>query len=215
MLDFHGAGIEDKTIEVLSKQKNLTGLRRINLTETEVSDACVPYLARFTGLRGLSLQSTNVRGTTLGALQAVSKLTCLHVGCNDLKPVAFDHIGSLKNIERLNVSRTQMTDLLSLKLTRLAKLQVAELNENPRFSDKGLSGFKVCKALIHYDLRNTAVTPAGIRAACKPKLASITLAKDQFGRSIEERLITEIMPVTISFDDREKQMHADLFKPLK
>jgi hypothetical protein len=215
MLDFRGADIEDKAIDILSKQNNMNGVKRINLLDTEVGDGCICALVRFKNLTGLSLQSTNLKGTTLGALTGLPRLSTLHIGCNELKPVAFDHVSKIKTLVHLNVARTKMDDRSAVKLSRLARLQNVELNDNVNFSDKGLAAFKECKSINHFDLRNTAVTVAGVRSLKSPVLDSVALSKNQFGPVVERKLAADLSPVNVTFEDRPKLRQVELFSPLK
>jgi len=204
-LDLQGTGVEDNVVLAMQKVKNLESLRRIDFTDTDVTDVSMSAVARFKRLESLNFQSTAVRGTATGALAQLPKLISLHLGSNNLEPQTFDRLAKLDNLQELNLARTGFDDRAAAKLStmkNLQKLVVSFLQKLPR--------------LEHLDLRSTAVSAGGIKKLQANKsLCSITLNKGQFGIKTEENLKATVRSINFSFDDRERNRNADLFAPLK
>lgn len=214
-LDFHGTGVDDRTIVAMSKLPCLADLKLVDLSDTEITDASILALSNLKYLRTLVCSSTAIQGSNLTSLLKVTTLRKLYLGCNKIEPEALSRVAQLRQLECLNLARTGLDDKLAENLTKMSNLIHLEISDNPKLTDKGLALLRTLPKLKSIDLRNTGVTANGILAWRKSKLNAIDILKGQFLPAVERNLISSMKPITVSVEDRTSGEHESLFAPLR
>ena len=71
-------------------------------------------------------------------------------------------LAALKNLTKLDLSETKLTDAGLKELAKLQSLTTLELRSNPGVTDASVKELKQLKQLITLDLRGTKVTNLGL-----------------------------------------------------
>ena len=193
-LDIH-AGMTDAA---LSKLDNLPQLKMLALSHTEgrkVTDASIPYLARFPNLELLSLCRSRVTAEGIEQLTRIPEMQRLK-GLRLLDVVREDYplrcISNLSNIEYLDLGLCQFTTrglnyLRDLPIKRLVLSRSAADNE-------AIKAIVQIKTLEKLELRKTKVTFAGAKRLSElPRLRFLDLREIEFIES-EVETLKEILP---------------------
>ncbi len=95
-------------------------------------------------------------------LRMLSKLQDLDLSGQSLDQAAWDIVLQLKQIRRLGLSKTQLSDRHIKQLTRLIRLRHLDLSACPQVTDEAISDLESFVVLESVDLRGTSVSLAGI-----------------------------------------------------
>lgn len=161
-LTFHRVAVDDRDLAFL---EHLPRLRRLWLVDTRFSDAGATHLR---GLRELETLRVNeltpgrFRGASLGELKSLSQLRHLDVAGTALNDQGLATIGSLTNLESLNLGgAVRITDAGLKHLASLTRLRWITL-AGTSISDAGLRHLESLPRLegVHYV--GTKITPAAI-----------------------------------------------------
>ncbi|CAI5462116.1 unnamed protein product [Closterium sp. Yama58-4] len=109
--------------EAIKHLYRLTGLEKLDLDGTIVSDCALEGIGSLTSLKILYLINTNVTDAGLLHLTALSSLIELGLGgCTGVTNAGMVHVGRLTGLERFGVHNTAVTDDGLQQLTALTKL---------------------------------------------------------------------------------------------
>ncbi len=145
---------------------NLTDITTLSLQDAGVSDAAIDNLSRlsrpeFETLERLNLENTNVTDASLQHLSGLINLKRLTLENTDVSDAGLAYVSVLTTLQGLNLEQTHVTDTGLPHLSTLNKLQELSLNHT-KVSDNGLQHLWVHTGLTSLDLRNTDLTEAGI-----------------------------------------------------
>lgn len=161
-LTLHRVTVDDRDLAFL---EHLPRLRRLWLTDTLFSDAGVTYLRRLKELEWLQIHELTpgrFRGASLGELASLSQLRNLDVACTAVNDQGLAAIGSLRNLESLNLGGAgRITDSGLKHLAALTKVRWLTLSWNS-LSDAGLRHLESLTKLESLNYDRTAITAAGI-----------------------------------------------------
>ncbi len=126
-----------------------------------VGDACMPHIARLTGLKVLLLWAN----TTAAGYSHIGKLTSLER--LTLSPTTDDaglrHVAKLPNLKALYVKGTGITNAGLAQLAGLTSLEELELGGSQmKMNDQGLAHLKNLPNLKYLDLQSNTFTDAGM-----------------------------------------------------
>lgn len=155
----HGLEADDRTAEALSR---FTGLRRLELSETEITDAGVARLAPLKHLEGLFLSACRMKGKTLGKLQPMPKLRWLQISKNEIDPATLKALAGFPSLTVLRLDQTRIQNKDLVHLSGLKNLNYLYLGGNHLVSSRGLPYLMALKKLESIDLEDTAVDAAGL-----------------------------------------------------
>jgi hypothetical protein len=96
--------------QVLANLKCLIGLRRVNVSETQVDDSGLVYLDGIASLEVLNLRETLVTDAGLVHLRRLSGLQRLSLSDTEISDEGLKHLEPLTNLRELAVIRTHVTD---------------------------------------------------------------------------------------------------------
>jgi serine/threonine-protein kinase len=186
-LNFGKCRRSQKNSTIMRQIGRLTGLRRLNIESSTITDADLSELNKLTDLKALNLNDTNIDGKALGKIPQVRQLTSiefcqcegavdlvaalknspsithLYLDGDPLTPAAFETIGKLPNLKVLQVrhSGMQTSDLVSLtSLTKLKRLDAQEFH----MTREAMGPLKLLKqkGLQILQLTNDGLTPTAM-----------------------------------------------------
>lgn len=131
-LDLSGSCIVDADLQGIDWSNQFAALTRLNLYDTQVSDATVRALAPLQSrLTWLNLDQTQISVASATELSKFSNLTFLHVGRTSLDDSSVEELAKLTNLEKIHVTRTKITVEGADALRKaLPKCQVVSVPEN-------------------------------------------------------------------------------------
>lgn len=171
--------VRDKGLE---KIKNLTSIREMRLTQTNVKG---PSLAAFVNLEKLDLDYSIINDDGLKALAGLKNLKSLRLRDTILSDKGMPHLSGLVNLEHLDLYGARLTDagvaaLAPLKKLRSLDLLGAQITDESaavlagfkeleeldvyrsQLSNAGLAKLEALPKLRHVDVRYSRVTRAGV-----------------------------------------------------
>ena len=177
----------------------LPNLRELDLGATRLDDRALPGVGKLTGLTRLRLSYTEISDGGLQHIAGLQKLESLQLAGTDIGDAALVHIGKFTHLRELNLNQTRFTDdaLVALKplvnleriemfrtragnagtgvLASLKKLKVINLDYTA-VDDKGLVALQSLPAMKELSLDNANVTDLGIASLkAMPSLTSLNL----------------------------------------
>jgi len=162
---------EDKVMPCIGK---LTGLKRLDLNDTEVSDKGLEALSSLPNLQVLQLREGSFTGSFLAHCAPLKKLKHLWLNGCKLDTKFLDRYSSvLPAITVIHLSGDQLKDQDLLFLEKFPYLEELHLDRNKYITDSGLKYILQCKQIGFLNLDNTAVTANGLKALAALKLKTI------------------------------------------
>ena len=192
---------------------NLTGLRRLEFEDTDITDAGLVHLSKLANLEYLSLSCTLIKGNTLDHLNA-AHLKNLHLENVALEPKAFRSISKFKELRWLSLTRAHLSDTALVELATLPKLEGLIIPENPNVTDAGVRKLAAMKQLRRVDLANTSVTLAGVLALKEISLKWLRLSSRHKSDRSCAQLQSAFPRATIVFDKDHQRIPSEMFAPL-
>ena len=158
-LDINGPGVTDVGVTRIAKLKQLEDL---HLLRSGMSDAGLAQLAQLPALLALTLdESANLTDAGLRALDDMGGLIHLSLDFNpQFTDALAPHVARLTALEKLFLSKTQLTDDGLAQLQGLSKLKKLSLEET-QITDDGLKALHGMRSLRALYLYGTGVTEAG------------------------------------------------------
>lgn len=146
--------IDDSSLELLATEKTLKSTN-LNLTNTTINGTGLKFL------KDLSIRSIDLTGTNLSA-------------------EGWEELSKLKQIEELNLSKTNMGEPELRLIARLPKLKALFLGGCKNVDDKCARVVSSIQSLMYLNLSETAVTDSGLEyIADMENLYGIALTKDE------------------------------------
>lgn len=140
-LNLSGTWVSSAGLGILAG--HVPNLEILSLSQTSVDDTALLYISMMPSLKDVDLSNTNIKGF-------------LHQGSCDLDSLSLTALQNLKQLQRLNLEHTQVTDealfplssfqelrYLSLKSPSLADISLHHLSSVPK-----LTKFRICDAVL-------------------------------------------------------------------
>lgn len=162
VLDVSSSDVTDAGLVHAAKLKDL---ETVSAADTAVSGSCLRSLSHLTHLRELNLRNDRLIPDSLSCLPKTESLTCLILEHTNMSNASLAHVGSCQNIEVLYISRNpDVTDEGLRPLANLHHLVKLALDE----TNVSIKGLAVLKDLPLRDLtlpstRYTGAEMAAIR----------------------------------------------------
>jgi len=177
-LDLARSEITDAGLTHLTK---FTNLQELNLSGTQVSGAGVVHLGKLTSLQVLDLEGTRVTDAGLEHLAKLTNLQSLVLADTQVSDAELAYVAKLTNLQDLNLKGTRVGDAGLIHLTKLTNLQSLDL-AGTKVGDAGLAHLAKLTNLQKLVLLNSKVTDAGLAQLVKlTKLQSLDLSCRQVG----------------------------------
>jgi endonuclease YncB( thermonuclease family)/Leucine-rich repeat (LRR) protein len=176
----------------LAHLKRLPRLRKLDATWATVSDAGLKHVAHLTELEDFSVEHSRAQSPTaritdegLNHLKGLKKLRCLSLNSTEATDAFLEYLGTLTELDQLQLWGTKVTDEGLKHLKGLKKLRRLTLHDTPitdaglghlsglthlevvelggtRITNAGLPHLKGFANLAYLDIRNTEVTDTGL-----------------------------------------------------
>ncbi len=145
--------------------KHITGLielQRLDIGDTDVTDAGLENLKGLTSLQRLRLDHTAVTDTGLESLKGLTELQTLNLDGTNVTDAGLEHLKGLTHLQWLDLSNTKVSDAGLEHLKGLTQLRELFLNDT-NVSDAGLERLKGLPQLQWLWFNRTKVTDAGVK----------------------------------------------------
>jgi len=196
----------------------LTGLRTLNLNNTEIGDKGLQYVSNLKQLIRLDLGDTGVTGRGLVHLYGLQleDLSLMHDRVGD------DELASLEGMQHLRVLRLIGSGIGDKAMVHLAKMRglfMLRLSSNRGITDAGISHLLPLVNLDSLDLSETSVTPACAKyLKALPKLKSLSISFHKyspteiaaFKASLPHVAVVDRMPVTHETTELFAPLHSPI-----
>ena len=205
-LDLKESKISDFQLDYLS---GLANLRELDLALTRISDVGLASLRRLVALEKLDL--TGARLTDAGRTVLVNLVNLRELNLANTPSSRFPNhkgvgdatlavLGGLKNLERLNLSRNNVSIAGLAHLVDLKNLEGLDLRCCKKVNDQALLPVGRITSLRELNLDYTAVTEKGIRFLAGLKnLRKLTLCKCNVNKKITMDILKELKGLEVTF----------------
>lgn len=142
--------------------EQLTGLRHLDLSQTQITSADIEHLSGLTHLESLHLGRTRIDDDSLVHVRSMQKLRDLNLRSTRIGNAGIKHLLPLSRLEVLWLGNTRITDAALADIVQLPSLQ--ELNLNPsQITDAGLVHLKSARPLTRLTLSSPFLTSAAVQ----------------------------------------------------
>ena len=228
-LSLSGVPVSD---DALTDIAALTGLKKLTLSKTRITDAGLEHLQKLAALETLDLGSTRVTGSGFNNLAGLANLKQLfvdHCRVTDaallvvarhapLETVSLSYnmlltdrglaaLAELKNLKRLDLAGTGVTDALAEQIGKYEQLTRLDLS-GTKVSDQLLSQLANQKHLEKLFLHGTRVTDGGVSSLSQVRtLKQLDVGQTQVTQSAADQLKQSIpgLEVYVSTKRPERQ----------
>ncbi|CAI5499474.1 unnamed protein product [Closterium sp. Naga37s-1] len=150
------------TAEGLTQLYSLTGLKLLDLAETNATDASLERIGSLKVLNTIYLGATKITDAGIAKLRGLPALVTLAVdGCASVTSASMVHVGKLTSLESLWLSTTTVREDGLKHLTALTSLKVFSLP--PGVTDSSLKILRNMKRLEKLGLWHAKITADGVR----------------------------------------------------
>jgi serine/threonine protein kinase len=167
--------------------KHLTGLRTLNLNDTDVNDKGLEVIDSLTGLNGLRIDRTKISGQALAKSAVLQRLRYLMYKYGNDISVVIKAIENSPKIIELNLDYDHLTNADLKILARLPKLRKLDING----CDVGLEGLKILatsKSLQNLAIKDPTLTPKSIDVFASMNLAKLEVSGRDWTAAEKARL---------------------------
>ena len=173
-----GSDLDSGAFEMFAQQGDLESLQVLNYRE--LTDADVASLAGLKKLRTLALTNSGISDAAVKTIvEAFPNLTSLNLASNSrLTDAAAREIGTLQDLEVLNLLFCDFGDFGMMHLSKLQKLRVLDIRGNFKIGNGGLRTLATLPALRNLQHRSPAVMDDGIRNLSEAKTLTDLLIQD-------------------------------------
>jgi internalin A len=133
-------------------------LKRLELDDSDISDAELPYLKGCHDLVYLAVTRTLIKGPGLSVLRNFPHLKSLFVGHNALDENMLSGLESLHEVTELHLDQAGIGDVALVHVGRMEALEDLRLGDNKKITDAGIVHLKGLRKLNNLDISGTSVT---------------------------------------------------------
>jgi Leucine-rich repeat (LRR) protein len=141
----------------LAHLKGIKDLRKLGLSEADVTDRGLSYLKDLKELESLNLRGTQITDDGLAFLEGFKKLEQLSIGWTQITDAGLVHIKNLVKLKNFSADSTRVTDKGLDNLKNLADLEYLSFADT-QITNDGVNYFAKLKRLRELNLGNTQVT---------------------------------------------------------
>ena len=150
------------TDEGLVHLQGLVSLWAVHLHGTRITDRGLESLKGLSNLQGLGLTRTAVTGSFLQHFQGHPALIVLELDSSQVNDQGLQWLKGLPNLDRLQIAHTRITDSGLQHLKHLRKLRSLHASDIP-VTDAGLESLRALQELENLELCVTQSTDAGMK----------------------------------------------------
>jgi len=135
-------------------------LYELSLAYTSANDTAMPYITHLTGLRVLNLAETNVTSKGIRFIKDMKSLECLYTPAK-ITNSGLGYISRLPSLKRLYIKNSRITNSGLRHLSNLPTLEELEIS-NCRINDEGLAHLAKLPSLTYLMLWSETFSDRGI-----------------------------------------------------
>ena len=154
-LKFNQVETDDRTMAAVGE---LTGLKALDLRDSDLSDRGMESLSKLHNLEYLKLDHAKITDRGVAALSKLQALKSLQLDEIRITEKGLSDIRSCRHLRVLNLNHCQITDKGLRSISALSELEDLELNWNLDITAKGLLPLAALKKLKNLEVRTTAIT---------------------------------------------------------
>ncbi len=158
-LDLTSSWVTDSDLAKIGKQKDL---RKLNLSDTKVTDFGMEYLKGLTSVTDLDCRFAEfLTDDAVASIRGWKQLERLNLRGTQVTSKVFEHLAQLTNLRWLDLSHTQIEDEGFEYLAALTKLEHLAIGST-RLNGSGLALLKPLPALVSLDLSGIQRVDSGL-----------------------------------------------------
>jgi internalin A len=204
--------VNDATFKHLVKW---TKLRRLLVNATDLSDEGLKYLKSVRSLSDIDACGTLIRGPGLSVLIDLPEIKHLNLARNAMRGCNFSQLPPLRKLTELDLSGSAISDEACVNLNRLTSIHYFNAAKN-KITDVGISHLTGLINLNQINLMGTLVTPASAVSLAKlPRLNHVILADQQFSELGLIRFKKGLPKCYVERRVGTDKLDANMFAPLK
>ncbi len=183
--------------KLLTYAADITSIADIQLNDTDITDKTLPIIDKFPNLTGLSLKRTNISAEGLLKLKRFKKIRYLNVdNCRNMKPL-LKQMKEMPDLYSLGLSRIELNSQDVDELIKNKNVHGLVISGNPNIDDELIKKFVHMKRLENISIVDCNVTGKSIQTFKKfPALKAISLP--DWKPEVMERFRTELPYVLIA-----------------
>jgi hypothetical protein len=210
--------LDNKSIPVAAGQfqylKNLTGLKRLDLDGSDISDAELPYLKGCRELVFLSVTRTEIKGPGVSVLRNFPHLKMLFLGHNALDQNMLAALDSLREVTELHLDQCTVGDTALVHVGHMEGLVHLRLSENKKITDSGIAHLKGLQKLKTLDISGTSVTKSCAKSLTElPKLRLLRVSSPTVTNADLVEMGKQLPKCQVS-GDKKARIPVEVFAPI-
>ncbi|MFA6208386.1 MAG: hypothetical protein WCT03_05800 [Candidatus Obscuribacterales bacterium] len=206
-------GLCDKAMKYVA---GLTGLKKLNLDRSEVTDIGLSQARNLVNLESLTMFSTLAKGKAFKDLAHLKKLRAINIPLNDLVPEAYECFSGYPNLTELDVGRCHPNDQAMKSIAKCTNLIDLDISGNQTVNDQNIKYLVTLKHLKTLKLFGTSVSLTGL-AQLKDLPLKLVMLPQRVYEPAKLAAISKVFPHTkLIAKGREKINGNDqaIFAPL-
>ncbi|MBP6747343.1 hypothetical protein KA344_19085 [bacterium] len=186
-----------------------TGLRRLELEGTEVSDETIAKLAPLQHLESLIVDRTRIHGQFLTTLPGKKSIRNLKLGHNDLQKQYLKELKKFPNLQRLSLNSTHLHDSDIAAIAACSQLRYLDISDNNDLTNVGIAQLKTLKKLDYLQLPFTAANAKGLLALKGMALTKLRIEPKQASKQDIIALRKAFPQIQIDIENMKKELFND------
>lgn len=170
-------GLCDKAMKYVA---GLTGLKKLNLDRSEVTDAGLSQAKTLVNLESMTLFSTLVKGKAFKDLTGLKKLHTINIPLNELTPDAYELFSVFPKLTTLDVGRCHPSEQAIKSIAKCTNLIDLDVSGNRTVNDRTIKYLTTLKQLKSIRLYGTNVSLNGLAELKDLPLKQIVLPEREY-----------------------------------
>jgi hypothetical protein len=202
-------GYSDKVIPYVH---HLSGLKGIDLDDSETTDAGLAQLGTMPELLVLSADSCMISGTTLAKLKGCTKLRVLRIGKAKVDNESLRHLQQFPQLENFGAVHVNLNLKGLSYIARCSNMRSLELGENPLLDDYAVPYLLQMKKLKSISLKQTRISVPGIVRLARAGVDEIGLPRPfHTYNATEQAMLRKAFPAQAFSSKRSQRKEPDNF----
>ncbi|MBP6747022.1 hypothetical protein KA344_17455 [bacterium] len=170
-------GLCDKAMKYVAC---LTGLKKLNLDRSEVTDEGLSHAKSLVNLESMTLFSTLVKGKAFKDLTGLKKLHTINIPLNELTPDTYEYFSGYPKLTTLDVGRCHPNEQAIKCIAKCTNLTDLDISGNQTVNDRNIKYLTSLKQLKSLRLFGTNVSLNGLAQLKDLPLKQIVLPEREY-----------------------------------
>ena len=191
------------------KLLRFAGLKRLELTGTEVTDETIAKLASLQNLETLIVDRTRIRGKFLAKLSNNKSIRNLKLGHNDLQKQYLKELKKFPNLQSLTLNSSHLRDNDMAAIAACSHLRYLDISDNNDLTNAAIAQLKPLKELAVLQMPFTAINAKGILTLKGLPLARLRIEQKQANSEDVTALNKAFPKLQIDIENMKKELFND------